>query len=135
LGAALRALRTACPQTPLGVSTGLWIAPDPQRRHALVARWDDLPDFAGVNFSEPGAPDLCELLLGRGVAVEAGLWTADDTRLLIARGLASRCLRRLIEPQDAVVDAALETVGAIERLLDASAVPTPRLLHGSGATV
>ena len=38
----------------------------------------DAPDFASVNLSEPGAPELAALLAGLGVAVEAGISSADD---------------------------------------------------------
>lgn len=134
IAAALGAIRAACPGVPLGISTGIWIEPDVERRRLRVATWEELPDFAGVNFSEPGALDLCATLVARGIGVEAGLWTAADAQLLIEANLADRCLRLLIEPMDANPEAAFETVRGIEALLDQAAVPTPRLLHGTGAT-
>src|ERR671933_2059349 len=103
VAAALVAIRAACPGIPVGISTGIWIEPDGERRRLLVATWKELPDFAGVNFSEPGALDLCAALLARGIGVEAGLWTPDDARLLVDADLASRCLRLLIEPMDGTV--------------------------------
>src|SRR6202035_5579931 len=48
------AVRAACPGTPVGVSTGLWITGgDAAARHAAVAGWAGLdaaarPDFASV---------------------------------------------------------------------------------------
>jgi uncharacterized protein (DUF849 family) len=65
VGAAVRAVRQACPGTPVGVSTGLWITGgDPAARHTAVAAWADLsaaarPDFASVNLSEAGWATLC----------------------------------------------------------------------------
>src|SRR5262245_29299684 len=41
--AALSAVRARCPAIPTGVSTGIWIEPDPERRRALVATWRTLP--------------------------------------------------------------------------------------------
>ena len=58
IGAAVAAVRQACPDTPVGVSTGLWITGgDPATRQAGVAGWAALtaaerPDFASVNISE-----------------------------------------------------------------------------------
>jgi uncharacterized protein (DUF849 family) len=44
VGAAVHAVRLACPATPIGVSTGLWITDhDHVARRALVARWTSLP--------------------------------------------------------------------------------------------
>src|SRR5207249_1237256 len=86
IGAALLAVRAVCPGVPVGVSTGIWIEPDAARRLALVRRWNMRPDFAGVNFSETGAVELCEALLAMGIGVEAGLWTADDVHRFLAAG-------------------------------------------------
>ncbi len=38
-----------------------------------------LPDFASVNFNEPGSVALAEPLMDRGVGVEAGLFDAEAT--------------------------------------------------------
>ena len=134
IAAALTAIRAACPDIPVGISTGSWIEPDVERRRSLVATWEEVPDFAGVNVSEPGALDLCAALLARGIGVETGLWTPADARLLVELTLAGRCLRLLIEPREGALDAAMDTVRGIERQLDAAGVPTPRLLHGTEAT-
>src|ERR1700722_17895697 len=52
---AVAAVRAACPDVPVGVSTGAWIEADGARRVAAVQSWQILPDFASVNFSEEGA--------------------------------------------------------------------------------
>ena len=134
IAASLVALHVACPGVPVGISTGIWIEPDVERRRQLVATWTELPDFAGVNFSEAGALDLCAALLARGIGVEAGLWTPADAQLLIEASLADSCLRLLVEPMDEAPEAALETVRGIERQLNQADVSTPRLLHGLGAS-
>ena len=72
---ALTPVRSACRGTPVGISTGAWIEPDPDRRLALVRKWHALPDFASVNFHEFGAVGVAEELLdrcsGRRSAAEA----------------------------------------------------------------
>ncbi|MBM3140846.1 MAG: hypothetical protein FJZ92_11740 [Chloroflexi bacterium] len=130
--AAVRAVRAAQPGLPVGVTTGAWIEPDPARRVALASRWRERPDFASVNFSEQGAAELARALLERGVGVEAGLWSADDARTLLASGLQERCVRFLVEPRDREPAAALATGEAILALLEGAGATPPRLLHGGG---
>src|SRR5262245_7351564 len=54
----LDAIRTSCPNTSVGVSTGAWIVRDPESRLMLVKAWTTLPDFASVNVHEAGAVEL-----------------------------------------------------------------------------
>ncbi|MGY0235359.1 3-keto-5-aminohexanoate cleavage protein [Longispora urticae] len=136
IGAAVHAVRRACPAVPVGVSTGLWIAGhDPGARLDAVAGWSRLPashrpDFASVNLSEPGFGTLARALWSLGIAVEAGVWSTADADALAGSGLAGRCLRVLVEiiatPRNAAPDAA---TAVLERL-DALHLPGPRLLHG-----
>jgi uncharacterized protein (DUF849 family) len=123
----------------IGISTGAWILPDPTARLQAVAAWKVSPGFASVNFSEDGAFELAQLLLSRGVAVEAGLCDADAAEVFLKSGLATRCIRVLLEPQEQKMERALETVNAIERVLESGEVELPRLLpvllHGTEATV
>jgi uncharacterized protein (DUF849 family) len=133
VAAAIAAVSAARPGAPIGVTTIALAEPDMARRLALVRSWSLLPDFASVNFSEPGAAELCVALLDIGVGVEPGLATAADTQLLIDSGLAGRCLRLLLEPEEQALGAALATVASIEALLDGAAIQTPRLLHGTDA--
>jgi len=133
-GAAIIAVRVTCPGIPLGTTTAAWIEPDVQQRLVLIQGWQVLPDFVSVNFSEPGTPELCQLLLARGIGIEAGLSTVEDARLLLTMGICDRCLRILIEPVEEETEAALTTVAAIEKILNEANVQTPRLLHGFDAT-
>jgi uncharacterized protein (DUF849 family) len=130
----LAAVRLAIPSTPIGISTGLWIVQDPGARLSLARAWTVLPDFASVNFNEAGSPALADLLLDRGVGVEAGLFDAAAAEAFVASGLAPRCLRVMFEPRGGDADRALASVGEMERVLDRAGVSRPRLLHGSGAT-
>jgi uncharacterized protein (DUF849 family) len=132
---AVIAVRAACRRVPIGVSTGAWIEPDPDRRLARVRRWHVLPDYASVNFDEPGAVEVADELLELGVGVEAGLSSLGGAEELVRSGLEDRCLRVLLEPQESELSGALETVAAMERLLGAHAPSrVPRLLHGVDAT-
>jgi uncharacterized protein (DUF849 family) len=130
----LLAIREACPGVPVGLTTGAWIEPDPERRLELVSRWQVAPDFASVNLSEEGSVELARRLLRQGIDVEPGLWTVADAEVLIASGLAARSLRLLVEPMEEDTAAALATVAAIERVLEEAAVGTRQLQHGQGAT-
>lgn len=127
-------IREACPTTPLGVTTGLWVFSDPEARVAAIASWSTLPDFASVNFSEPGAVELARLLLLRGIAVEAGLSSPADAETFLSSPFAGRCNRVLLEPDEQEVAGALGTLARIEALLDDAGSITPRLLHGFDAT-
>ena len=51
----------------------------PHGGRGRCSEWTTLPDFASVNFDEPGTTALAELLMEKGVGVEAGLFEADGT--------------------------------------------------------
>jgi uncharacterized protein (DUF849 family) len=131
-GATVRAIRAACPGTPLGLTTGLWTTDgDDELRHANVEAWDDLPDYVSVNLAEPDSAELCELLAGRGVGVEAGVWNLADAHLLLERGLAP--LRVLVETSDGGADDPVAAAAEIDELLVAGGLTAPQLHHGAGA--
>lgn len=134
VAATLESVRAACGSLPLGLSTGAWIVPDPAERVAAVRAWRTRPDFASVNFDEAGAEDVARALLSAGVGVEAGLSGAAAALRLVASGLATGCLRVLLEPQESRLTAARECVAAAEAVLDAVGITLPRLLHGVGPT-
>jgi uncharacterized protein (DUF849 family) len=127
-------VRATTPKAEIGISTGAWIVPDASVRKELVAEWSELPDFASVNFSEPGAAELARLLLRKGIGVEAGLSDVHSAEDFITSNLAARCIRVLLEPQEQSIDDADQTVRVIESLLDRAGVNAPRLLHGTEAT-
>ena len=133
--AAVAAVRAAVPATPVGVTTGLWIAGgDQARRIAQVSRWtgDGQPDFASVNLSEPGADELAGLLGELGVAVEAGVWSVADADQLAASGFGGHVLRILIEPDDGVPEVAVAVAANVEAALKEHGLVAPRLHHGYG---
>lgn len=130
VAATVTALRALVPRIPFGVSTGLWILPDAAKRHIAVAGWNVLPDYASVNFKEEGAVELAQLILSRGMGIEAGFTDLRGIEVFLESGLAPRCLRILLEPQEPDFEAALQTVAAIESALDRGGIRIPRLLHG-----
>jgi uncharacterized protein (DUF849 family) len=140
VAAAVTAVRQACPATPVGVSTGLWITGgDCAARRSEVAAWADLraaarPDFASVNLSEPGWAEVCGVLHQAGIGVEAGIWSVADADQLAAGGAAVDWLRILVEIIDAPADAAVVVADEVVRRLDQHHVSAPRLLHGEGPT-
>lgn len=128
---AVAAIRAACPDTPLGLTTGLWAAGgDPARRLRLVRDWSVLPDYVSVNVSEPGFFELCSVLASRGVGLEAGVWSVADAHDL-AEADAS-LVRVLVE----VGDGPDEPARALEisEALVAAGVSAPQLHHGEGLT-
>jgi hypothetical protein len=62
--------------------------------------------------------NLCAHFLSCNVGIEAGIWSVEDTHLLLKLGLAGRCLRILIELQEQETGAALATAEAILYCLD-----------------
>lgn len=130
---ALLAIRRRCPGVPVGVSTAIWIESDPERRLALVQMWTVPPDFASINFDEPGVDALASTLLARGIGIEAGISTEEDVETLLASGLAERLVRVLIEPEPEEPEPALRAAERVIQALDAAQITAPRLLHGAEA--
>ncbi len=116
---------------PVGVSTGAWIEPDPERRAALVARWKG-PDYASLNLYEEGYEAVAWALLDAGIGIEAGIETETDVERLASSGLGARVLRVLIEVVDEDPNAAAAHALALDHALDDAGVRAPRLHHGSG---
>jgi uncharacterized protein (DUF849 family) len=128
------AVRAAIPGVPFGVSTGLWMVGDARERHEKVAAWKTLPDFASVNFNEEGGIALAELLLAKGMGVEAGMGSVLAAQKFLESKLAPRCRWVLLEPEQQEMDAALVVVGKIEEMLRGAGVTLPIILHGVGRT-
>jgi uncharacterized protein (DUF849 family) len=125
--AAVSAVRHAVPGLPLGVTTGYWAMSDVDARLRAVDGWTVLPDFASVNWHEPGSEDLARLLLSKGIGVEAGIFHAESAAAWAASEVARHCMRVMIElvgdGDVAVADDLLSQVMAAQS-------PAPVLLHG-----
>ena len=131
-GVAVERVRDVCPRVPLGLSTAKWIEANPAKRLEAVSRWEVLPDFASVNLNERGCVALCNLLLDRGVGVEAGVWSVDDAVRLVRSRLDGRSLRILVEITEKDHGRAVSQANRIEQYLAQSGAVAPRLHHGYG---
>lgn len=125
--AAVVAVREALPGLPLGVTTGFWALPDVEQRRAAIEKWSVLPDFASVNWHEPGSEELAELLLSRGMGVEAGIFHAEAARAWAASDLAAHCLRVMVELG---ADGDVATADGVLEVVAEAQSPAPVLLHG-----
>lgn len=128
--ATVAALRRACPELPVGVSAGAWMAPDPGERVAAIESWRVLPDFASVNAHEEGAERVAAALHARGIGVEAGLWTPAAVAAYQAWRVP--CVRLLLECMEPEEERALANAHA---MLDALGTDGPVLLHAEGPAV
>jgi uncharacterized protein (DUF849 family) len=128
----LRAIRVRCPVTPISLTTSAAIVGDPEKRFRIVEAWEDLPDLVTANQGEPGIVELCELLLSRGVGIEAGLLSSDDARAFVRSGLAGRCRRVLVEPLDADADAAVHHAAQMEDIVVSAGITLEQVHHGYG---
>lgn len=127
-------MRADGPEVPVSLSTALSAQSDPWRRYDLVQRWafPALPDSVTVNMHEPGSVDLIHLLHDRRVPVEAGVWTVDAARILVATKVPITTV--LVQPTQVKEEDARRNADAILSLVERAQVTEPRLLHGADAT-
>lgn len=128
----LRSIREACPGVPVSLTTSAAIVADPGERLRIVETWQEMPDLVTANQGEVGIKELCEMLFGRGVEIEAGLLSVDDARAFVQSGLASRCRRVLMEPLDADIDSALKHAAEMEAIVTAAEITIEQVHHGEG---
>ena len=147
VAAVVRALRAAVPRTEISLSTGLWITHgDVEARASAIAGWTERPDLVSLNMAEDAWREAAELIAGRGIGIEAGIWTARDAELLAESGLVASWSRGargtrhhlpvhrvLVEPRSENPDEAVVVAGEIDAALDAASIPTARQHHGVGA--
>jgi uncharacterized protein (DUF849 family) len=123
----LKAIQAACPGIPISLTTSATIVANPAQRFSVIEAWSEMPDLVTANQGESGIVELCELLLSRGVGIEAGLLTAEDAKAFVRSGLADRCRRVLIEPLDEDQDAA-----AMEDIVVRAGIKLEQVHHGYG---
>jgi uncharacterized protein (DUF849 family) len=120
-------VRHAVPRLPLGATTGLWALPDETERLRVVESWTKLPEFTSVNWHEAGAAQLADLLLSKGVGIEAGIFHAGAAESWAASEFARHCMRVMIElPPDADIATADDLLSQVM----AVGSPAQVLLHG-----
>ncbi len=135
VAAVLEAVRAAVPGVPTGLTTGAWAAPGPAERIFQVRAWTVRPDFASVNWHEPGSAELAEALLDAGVGVEPGLWTADSVWAWRTWPHRGRCVRLLLEvTDDHSRDGAVAAALLLRTALGPDGDGIPVLLHGEGTS-
>lgn len=135
VGAAVGAVRSACPGIPIGVTTGLWVTGDVLTRRDEVISWADLeparrPDFASVNLSEDGWQELTAILADAAIGAEAGVGSAADAEAAAGLEPAAPWLRVLVEVTEATSASATIQADEILDVLYAARVTAPILLHG-----
>jgi uncharacterized protein (DUF849 family) len=128
----LRAIRAVGPDIPISLTTSATILPNPAERLRVVEAWTEMPDLVSANQGEAGIVELCELLLSRGVGIEAGLLAVDDARLFVRSSLASRCRRILIEPLEADTNVALQHAAEMEEVVVSAGIMLEQVHHGYG---
>ena len=98
----------------------------------MVSSWTELPDLVTANQSEEGIIQLCEVLMARGVELEAGLLSVEDARKFVAAPRHLRWRRALIEPLDANPDQAVRHAAEMEDILLAAGITLEQVHHGYG---
>lgn len=129
-----RAMRAACPDVPIGVTTGAWTEPDVERRLAAISAWTELPDYASVNWHEAGADEVAALLRTKGVGVEAGIWDASGLEAWRRSPERDGCLRVLIELPDEAAEVVRAHAEGLIAHVAAEEPSIPILLHGEEAS-
>ena len=81
---ALEAVRASVPGIPVGLSTGWWIPPKGRARQEHIRAWQVLPDYVSINLIEEDSAEVIDLVLSKGIGVEAGLWSAADAEKFLA---------------------------------------------------
>lgn len=131
----LLAVRAVVPGVPIGLSTHWRIPPRGLARQEPIHRWMILPDYVSINLIEEDAEDLIALVLGKGIGVEAGLWSVSDAERFVGLRDAQKCLRVLIEINEQDIDEGLRAADGIQAILRQAGSTLPILMHGDEASV
>ncbi|CAN7442537.1 3-keto-5-aminohexanoate cleavage protein [Phyllobacterium sp. LjRoot231] len=132
---AILAIRSSVPGVPVGLSTHWRIPPGGKARQKLIEQWTVLPDYVSINLIEEDAAEMILLVLGKGMGVEAGIWSVSDAERFIALPNAAKCLRVLIEINEQDAEEGLSVATGIISVLDQANFSLPILLHGDEASV
>ena len=79
---------------------------------------------------EDDAIEISKLLVSKGARIEAGLNEKKAAEIFAESDLVNECFRILIEPEPEEISSAIETINAIEEVLNNYNIKIPRLLHG-----
>ncbi|MGH8964228.1 MAG: 3-keto-5-aminohexanoate cleavage protein [Actinomycetes bacterium] len=132
VGDTVAAIRAQARSMEIGVTTGRWIQPDPQRRIEAVYAWGHLgvgkPDVCSVNVHEKGWIEVCAAAHAVGIGVELGVWTSGDAVTLRTNGVPPGTTRVLAE--STVTDPETAVAEAVRILRALGSLPAPVLVHG-----
>lgn len=98
-------------------------------RIAAIRAWRHPPDVVSLNLSEAGSVELGAALLDRGIGIEAGLFTLDGAKALLAAPWAHAVHRVLVE---VIFEHDSAAAVRLAHALDERVAPLgrPRLWHG-----
>jgi uncharacterized protein (DUF849 family) len=124
----LTAIRQACPNIELALSTAENIEGDPQRRLRLIEQWTVFPDTLCVNLSEEGIDEVIALAHERGLSFEAGLFSPEDVKHF--KSLQHVQWRRvLLEPLSTNLEEAHTQLSALRAALGTPWLDVPHVIH------
>jgi len=90
-----------------------------------------VPDFASVNWHEPGSEDLAKLLLSRGLGIEVGIFNVEAAHSWARSEVAAQCGRVMIELGP---DGTSQDADELLALIEQEDLREPILLHGLDAS-
>jgi uncharacterized protein (DUF849 family) len=120
----------ACPEFPWACRPAGGLPRKDARGSSRSGHGRCLPDYVSVNLIEDDAGEVIDLVLDKGIGVEAGLWSAADAEKFVAIPNARYCLRVLIEINEREFAAGAEATRQIIEVLDRADIRLPRMLHG-----
>jgi uncharacterized protein (DUF849 family) len=132
---AILAIRSSAPGVPVGLSTHWRIPPGGKARQRPIEQWTVLPDYVSINLIEEDAAEMISLVMGKGIGVEAGLWSVSDVERFIMLPDAAKCLRILIEINEQDAEESHSAATGIISVLKRADFTLPILLHGDEASV
>ncbi|ATU91536.1 3-keto-5-aminohexanoate cleavage protein [Phyllobacterium zundukense] len=135
VAAALLAIRKSVPGIPVGLSTHWRIPPGGKARQKPIEHCELLPDYVSVNLIEEDAAEVISLVFGKGIAVEAGIWSISDAERFVTLPDARKCLRVLIEINEQDIEEGLAAATGIIEVLERAKFKLPILMHGDEAGV
>ena len=79
--AVVEAIRALVSQASISLTTRDGLAPSAKAKLEAIAKWTALPDLVTANQGEEDIAAVCELLISRGVGIEAGLLAVEDAEV------------------------------------------------------
>ncbi|MCF8260460.1 MAG: 3-keto-5-aminohexanoate cleavage protein [Melioribacteraceae bacterium] len=128
-------VKTISDKIQIGISSGEWIEPNLNKRKSFIRNWKLKPDFVSVNMIEDDAIEISNLLVEKGILIEAGLNEKRAAEKFVHSNLVQNCCRVLIEPEPEEYNSAITVVNEIEEVLNSNNIFLPRLLHGFNTVV